>query len=282
MKLAHLLLVHKNPLQVKRLINCLNHDDSDIFIHLDLKCDLAEYKNLASTKNVHFIKNRIKVKWGGYSTLQATINGFEEILRNGSVYSHINLLSGQDYPLKDITQIQDFLFKNQDKSFIEYHSIDEEWYNGRIRIAKYSFGDFEFPGNDMLERFVNFMTPKRKIPLNLKPYGRSNWLTITPVSARYAIDFLNKHPSLKRYFKMMWGSDEVVIQTILLNSSMKDTIINDNLRYIELGENAHPKILTSADIDVLINSGKLFARKFDFHTDMTILDYLDASKIMSA
>jgi len=278
MKLAHLLLVHKNPSQVKRLIIRLAHKDSDIFIHLDKKCNPADYQHIKNLKNVYFVRNRVKVNWGGYSTLQAAVNGFEEILDNGVAYSHINLLSGQDYPLKDTDHIHDFLFKNVDKSFIKYRSIDDEWHNGRLRVAQYSFGDIDFPipGKYALERLVNFILPKRKAPLGLKTFGDSTWLTITPRSAQYVIDYLNKHPEVKSFFKLTWGADEVVIQTILLNGTIKDTIVNDNLRYIELGENAHPRVLNSDDAPVLLNSGKLFARKFDTTTDEKIFDELDA------
>jgi hypothetical protein len=276
MKLAHLLLVHKSPQQVKRLITRLCHKDSDIYIHIDLKCDIAEYENLIA-ENIYFIKNRISVNWGGYSILQATLNGFEEILSNGVSYSHINLLSGQDYLLKDISHVQDFLFKNADKSFMEYRSMDEKWKNGQIRIHKYSFGDFSFPKKYLVERVANSLMPKRKMPLNLKPYGRSNWITITPTSAQYVIDYLKKHPSVRRFFKLTWAAEEVAIQTILLNSPLRKTIVNNNLRYIELGDNIHPRVLTSTDISLLLNSGKLFARKFDFIIDEEIFDHLDVS-----
>ena len=39
MRIAVLILLHKNPVQAKRLISVLQHDDIDIFIHIDKKCD---------------------------------------------------------------------------------------------------------------------------------------------------------------------------------------------------------------------------------------------------
>lgn len=282
MKLAHLLLIHKDPAQVKRLINRLDHKNADIFIHLDLKCDIADYQCLLEFKNVHFIKNRIKVNWGGYSTLQATLHGFKEILGTQTRYSHINLLSGQDYPLKDAEHIQNFLFSNPDKSYIQYRSIDNEWVNGQVRIAKYSFGDIDLPipGRYILEKLANFSLPKRKSPLGLKTFGESTWVTITPGSAQYVLDYLQANPKIESFFKYTWGADEVVIQTILLNGSTKDTIVNDNLRYIDLGDNAHPRILTHKDAKALINSGKLYARKFDMFIDENILDELDTACLL--
>src|ERR1700761_4217121 len=124
MKLAHLILVHKGPQQVQRLLSRLIDPGSDIFIHVDLKCDLEDYSGLLTYENVYFIKNRIGVNWGGYSILQATLNGFQEILDKGVTYSHINLLSGQDYLLQDIKHIQNFLFKNTERSFVKYRTVD--------------------------------------------------------------------------------------------------------------------------------------------------------------
>src|SRR5476651_1643526 len=127
MRLAHLLLIHADPQQTRRLVNRLHHADADVYIHLDAKANMADFEDLAEIGNVFFIRNRVSVFWGNYSMIEATLHGFEEILETGKPYSHINLLSGQDYPLKSATEIQKFLFANADKSYMRFFAIPQDW-----------------------------------------------------------------------------------------------------------------------------------------------------------
>ena len=61
MQLNYLILVHTNAVQVERLINALNDDDTNFFIHVDKKADIIIWiPNFYSTKywgNDNFIKD---------------------------------------------------------------------------------------------------------------------------------------------------------------------------------------------------------------------------------
>src|SRR5882757_9731647 len=116
MKLAHLILAHSKQPQLERLIKRLHHTQADVYIHVDKKADMNEFDDLQKNGNVFFIANRIVVEWGNYNMVEATLNSFDEILSKGITYSHINLLSGQDYPLKNAAEVQRFLFANADKT----------------------------------------------------------------------------------------------------------------------------------------------------------------------
>lgn len=277
MKLAHLILAHGNKSQLERLVKRLIYPNTDIYIHLDAKSDILEFADLASLDGVCFIKKRISVKWGDYSMVAATLNGFEEILNAGQNYSHINLLSGQDYPLKNAGTIQKFLFENTGKSFIKYLSISDEWDQARSRITMYSLGDYHFPLRFRVQYLLNKFLPARKMPLGLKPYGFSQWITITPACAAYAFNYLKTHRSARRSFRLTWAVDEIIFQTILINSPLKDSIINDHLRYIKFKNTAsRPNTLTISDAKLLDDSSDFYARKFDTQVDTEILDHLDA------
>ncbi|MDB5157017.1 MAG: hypothetical protein JWR50_1724 [Mucilaginibacter sp.] len=276
MRLAHLILAHGNKSQLERLVKRLIYPNTDIYIHLDAKSDIAEFAYLESLEGVFFIKKRTGIKWGDYSMVTATLISFEEILKAGQDYSHINLLSGQDYPLKSAAIIQKFLFENKDKSFIKYLSIFDDWHESKSRITMYSFGDYNFPLKFKVQDLLNRFLPDRKMPLGLKPYGFSQWITITPACVAYALDYLKKHKSVRRSFRLIWAVDEIVFQTILMNSPLKDSIVNDHLRYIKFKRGAsRPNTLTMADAKLLVDSDKFYARKFDPNVDSEILDYLD-------
>lgn len=276
MKLAHLILAHDNPLQLERLVKRLVYPDTDVFIHLDKKRSIREYNHLEALGDVFFIRNRVSVGWGDYSMVDATLKSFQEILKKDDGYSHINLLSGNCYPLKDAGTIQEYLFAHADTSFMRYRSIYEEWQESVSRLTKYNLGDFRFPLKFKVQDLMNKFLPPRKIPMHLTPYGFSQWMTITPECAAYALQYLEKHPSVRRFFKFTWAVDELVFQTVLLNSPLKEKIVNDHLRYIKFVPKAsRPNTLTMEDAEVLVQSGKFYARKFSLAEDSKIFDFLD-------
>ena len=276
MKIAHLILTHGKPNQLKRLVEKLLCDGDSVYIHVDLKTPINEYELFQSYPNVYFIQHRIKVYWGSYRMIQATINACKEIIGTGIAFDYVNLLSGQDYPLKSCAYIHRFLEKNPEKAFMEFSVIENEWTEAILRLEKYHLTNYPFKGSHQLETFLNFLLPRRKLPGHLIAVGRSQWFTISLKHAQYVIDYLEKHPHIKRFFQFTWGSDEFVFQTVLYNSPYKNEMVNDNLRYIDWSEKkASPKTFTILDAETLIQSGKLFARKFNKEIDEEICNYID-------
>ncbi|MDP3394735.1 beta-1,6-N-acetylglucosaminyltransferase [Sediminibacterium sp.] len=276
MRIAHLIFVHKSPLQFERLLMKLISINADIYVHVDKKVDINQFVFLSNNPNIFYIQNRVSINWGNYTMVKAILSSFEEIINSKIEYSHINLLSGQDYPLKKIEDFESFLSENKGKSFIQSLSIYNEWHNSKERLTKYCLGDWNIPAKHSIQKLTNWIFPKRKFPTDLEPYGSSSWFVITPDCIKYVLDYLKMNPKITHFFKYTWGVDEIIFQTILLNSHLKETIINDNLRYIVFeNKSPHPKILNLNDAVKLIDSDKFFARKFCMDADSKILDYLD-------
>jgi hypothetical protein len=273
MKIAHLILTHKNPKQLERLINILDHPSFDFYLHIDKKSNIAPFKYLASKQNIFFIENRTKIYWAGYGTIQATLNGFEEIpLTN---YDYVNVISAQDFVLKSAEYIYQYISERKGKEFITCESIDDEWSEAAPRVRNYHFINWRIPGKFRLEKIANKILPKRKFPLDYKIVGRANWFTITSDAAKYILDTLKKHPEIAKYFWYCWGADEFIFSSILYNSHFKNNIVN-NLVYVDWSaKKAHPKVLISEDFEALKNSEKLFARKFDMEADSNIFNLLE-------
>jgi len=276
MRLAHLILAHNAPDHLERLIKRLQHEDADFFIHIDLKTNIKPFLYLKELGQVYFVEPRVHIHWGGFSMVKATLNGFEAIMQVTKRYDYINLLSGQDYPLQDVYTIHDFLDKNPGKIFCEYLLINSEWKEAKQRVTKYYFTDTPFFGSYFLETIISNILPKRKLPLKLVPVGKSQWFTISLLHANYILDYLLDRPQIEKFFRHTWGSDELFFQTLLYNSDYQSDMVNNNLRYIDWSEGKpSPKTLTMQDADALLNSGKLFGRKFSSSVDSKILDYLD-------
>ena len=72
--------------------------------------------------------------------------------------------------------------------------------------------------------------------------------------------------------------DEIFVPTVLLNSPLRDSVVGQEVHYVDWSRGgAHPKTLGIEDYDRIIESGKLFARKFDVRSDAEVLDMLDAN-----
>ena len=271
-----LLLVHANSAQLKRLIGKLSADNSTIYLQVDLKADIELFSEYRQLPNLIFIKHRINVTWGAYSQIQGMVNSFKEMIPSINPNQYVSVISGQDYPLMTNAAMNKFLALDQGKAFMEFYPVYEVWKEAIPRLEKYHLTNFNFSGKSNLEYWMNYFLPKRKPPTSLTYVGRSSWFTITIEQIKYIVDFLESNPAIKRFFKLTWGCDEIVFQTILFSSKFKDQMVNDNLRYIDwsLG-GARPKLLGIDDAEKLRASGKLFARKFDSNIDAQILDWID-------
>ncbi|WP_342327875.1 beta-1,6-N-acetylglucosaminyltransferase [Pedobacter sp. FW305-3-2-15-E-R2A2] len=280
MRIANIIIAHKNPAQLERLIRKMQHEMFDFYIHIDKKIDIENFLYLKQIKGVHFIHHRVVCNWGGHSTLEAMLNSLKEVLSNDQRYSFYNLLSAQDYPLKKNEELYDFLVNNSKKSFVFYETEEQSdwWSNAIQRYQKYHLTDFNFFGRYLMERVMNKVLPLRKFPLSLKLYGgsKASWWTLNHECATYLSEFFNQKNGLNKFLKFCWGTDEFVIPTILLNSPLKDQIVNDNLRYIHFPEGkANPKILELEDLTSMLNSNMFFARKFDAPVSDGLLDQID-------
>lgn len=276
MRVAHLILTYTDPRQTERMIKNMRHEDFDFYIHVDKKIDIEPYLFLRDLPHVYFLKNRIDVKWAAFDTVKATFEGIKEIIATGIKYNFINLLSGQDYPIKSAKTIANFLRQNIGKEFLSFRDIKKDWEEGLIRMENYFLSSYKFKGKHLLEKAINFIMPKRKFPYDLRPYGRSMFWMLSPEAAIFVVEKVEKDEKLQTFFSLCWGSDEFVFQTILMNSHFKEHIINNNYRYIDwsLG-GASPKILDENDFEKVSQSNSLFMRKVRVTESLKLMDLID-------
>ncbi len=258
-----------------RLVNALLHPDADIYIHVDRKVSIDPFLPIAALPNVHFIQRRVTVYWGGYSIVEATLSGIRQIMRTGIAYDFVNLLSGQEYPLMPPAMIHRFFSEHRGMLFMDIFPEEDKLTEYKYKLKQYYFAAINVRGKYTAEKIARILKP-RKFPDGFEPMGTSQWFTIPLECAAYVVAFLEQNKKIANIFRYMWAPDEMVFQSVLYNSPYRQAITNDNMRYIDWSEqNPSPKILTIANARQLIQSGSLFARKFDMYTDSEILDYLD-------
>ncbi len=266
MKYAICILAHSNPELLSRIVNKVRSDNTEIFIHLDKKCNINEFKKI---KDVVFIDQRVSISWGGSSMVVAMHNLIKHVIQNTSC-NYLIFISGQDYPI--ISPLLYDKFIDKEKNYVEYEQLPKkDWVEGgfdRIRYY-YLFDDVEGIYSRALLKIQRILYIERKNFLNEKIYGGSQWININRSAAEYIVN------NWKRYFKFFRYTripDESIFQTILLNSEFKSSIINHNLRYLVLKNTHHPKYLDENNIESIKNENALFCRKIK---DEFVFDRID-------
>lgn len=271
MKHAFLIIAHNNWWQLKKLIECLDSDTHDIYVHVDKKSkdfDESYFRNSSTKSSLKFYRE-FEVYWGGFSQVQVEMFLLKQAYANGYDYYHI--VSGADLPLKSNEEIDSFFEENKGKKFILY---DEDALKGNPEIsrrAKY----YHFLQNyrrRYTEKWKNsFFTFCERISLALQivfgvnrvknldwqiKYG-SQWVSITDELVKVILANEEKITSVFSYTNC---ADELFIQTIAFNCGFNDHIFQPvdkqaaNLRCIDWsrGKNGNPYTYRLKDIDMLI------------------------------
>lgn len=274
---AHLLMVYKDPQQLLRLVNVLQTNQSDVFVHVDKKFDIEPFR-LICPPTIKFIENRKRVNWGGYSLIEAVISSINEIQSASDKYQFVNILSGQDFPIKPIASFEQFLKENTGKCFISFDSVSNTdwWKDNIIRITRYHLNDLPVKGKYTVQKVLNKLSSDRKFPQkDWQIYGGncSSWWTIPSDAALYFAQYMTQNKRLKRFAKFTWAPDEYIYATVLMNSIYHNNVVNNNYRYIDWSEKkANPKTLKTNDFEKLQDSNNFFARKFDLNIDGEVVN----------
>ncbi|MBS0028138.1 beta-1,6-N-acetylglucosaminyltransferase [Chitinophaga sp. 22321] len=278
MTLNYLILFHKNFGQLILLIDQLSFEHARFFVHIDMKYELLpdELRQLENTPSVTILEDRVNIKWGGFSMITATLSLIKSVMAiKGDGEDYLILLSAQDFPLKNNLTIYQHFLQHRNKVFIDHFTIPYNGWamdGGLDRLHFYWFMDEV--GQE--EAFRLYMAQKAvgmvRKQLDLNYYGGSQWWSLNRACAHYILDYCEMNPSFIDFFRHVFVADETLFQTLLQNSPYREHIVNDNLLLMDWASGPeYPKTFSIADIDELLNSPKLFARKFDITKDRAVL-----------
>lgn len=277
-KHAYLILCHNNFHQLSLMLELIDDARNDIYIHIDKKVKDAPFEMLKNTlrrANMFFVE-RVSVTWGGYSLIQAEMNLIKAAAQGSYEYCH--LLSGVDLPLKSQDEIHEFFASLGGMQCITYDSIDSCL--DRLR--------YYYPLQEMIGRKRNFSSKllrriqwlflglQRIFKINRirakedKYYKGSQWVSITGEFAKY-LSQMESH--IKKCFRHTLIPDEIFMQSVAMASPFKDRLYTDGVHYIDWTR-GEPYTFREEDFDLLMSSGKMFARKFDWNTDHRIIEHI--------
>jgi hypothetical protein len=273
-RIAYVVSAYKYPRQLGRLLRRLSTANATFAVHVDRKTSKSTFlemrREAEAVPEVRFLDRHVS-HWRGFGHVRATLKGIADALENRPDFDYLVLLTGQDYPLRSPRRLERVLGSAQGKSFLTWQPLP--WSGWEPRGGMDRIEDWHL----VTYRKAHASLPlRRRIPGGLAPYGGGAYWCLERRAVEYAYDFVQRTPEYLRFFTHVLTPDELFFQTILLNSPLRDTIVNDHLRFIDWSEDPAPTILRMEHLPAMIGSGKLLARKFDTTIDAQILDELDA------
>jgi hypothetical protein len=287
MNVAYLILVHKNPRLLERVIQSLSSDESFFFVHIDQKATLQDFQAIRRGR-VSFCEPRLPVYWGEFSQVEATLGLIRQAITSPANPDYLVFMQGSDYPLRSSSYIQTFLEKHQGSEFMSLVSMPAPGYPfSKIDKLRYpSAKPFRRFASRVLAKFHLAHRDHRKYFGELKPYAGDACWALSREACRYIVDFADRNPRLEEYLRNTLTSDEVFFHTIIGNSPYRSRV-RRNLLYRDWSiPGDHPALLSDAHIRSFEESAKvwvedqfgageaLFARKFSDES-LELVDRID-------
>lgn len=311
MEINYIILAHRGPRQVARLLEKLITPECRFYIHIDKDVDIAPFRReLNHFSNIYLLTSdqRISAIWADFGMVQATINCMRQIITDQRK-GYCVLMSGQDYPIKNANYIIDFFSRQYGTNFIQGYPIGPSICadQGIRRINRYkinlskkrndilmfpSIYDREFYRKFNLKLFLTLVKrksilscidvlpklfKKRTFPSYVKPYKGSQWWALPIETIHLIINFIQQHPDYLDYHLYTFAPDEIFFQSIIF-SLLDKAHIREEVTYVNWPQNSWgPLLLKEINFKELLSEAqfKLFARKFDMEVDAVILDMID-------
>jgi hypothetical protein len=311
-RMCYYLQTHKAPEQIVRLVARIKDGSpgSIVLIDHDVSAPPLDSSLFSDLSDVYLIGTRSG--YGDISHIYRILAAVDWLDDHGMQFDWLQNLTGQDYPLRAIADIEQAVAAGGFDGYMQYAPVfpertpaDADWGAGpayrlctpfdsamRFDYAHRRFGMPSARKQRLLRPFmvVNWLQPWFTVSLAFSTvgvrrkktifnadfvlYGGSFFCALSAACMRYARDFAAENPDVVDYFSTMAGPDELFLQTALINSG-KFRISPLGTHYVNFagGHYNHPKVLGVDDLPLMLDSGAHWARKFDAGAD--VLDVLD-------
>jgi PAS domain-containing protein len=274
-KLAYIVSAYRSATQLSRLVRALSTDSTAFFIHVDRRTSDSTFdamrRGACDVPSVTFL-DRHRSPWGRFGHVRASLKGIRAVLESSSRFDYGILLTGQDYPIKSNAAIAEFFERAAGRSFMQSGALPlDAWvdeHGGFDRLKRWHLPPW---GKPLVTLPIG---APRRIPGGLSPFGGTSYWNLSRDCLSYVDTFVTNNPRFVRFFRSVRVPDELFFHTILLNSPLAGTIVNDDLRYVRWHPRG-PVLLGTSDLHELRATPALFARKFDPDADPGILELLD-------
>lgn len=289
-KQAVLIIAHADFLQLQVLLKMLDSVYFDIYLHIDSKAQDVPWFSLKA-QCVHSdltILDRMSVSWGGPSEIICTLNLLETAYRRKN-YSYFHLISGADLPLHKPETIWDFFDASYGSEFV---AVKHDQIRGNLNSEELSrvwtYRLFPERGREQpyyrianaMSRFqsrIGFKRPRSY--LNKVTLGKgAQWFSITDKFCGWLLD--KRLLVVNAFCNRTTCADELFLQSMLLSSPFCANrycpTSNEHEQCMRLidWDRGSPYVWRISDLDELLSSKRMFARKFDSRVDSAVITAL--------
>lgn len=272
-KHAYLIMAHGNWGILEKLIELLDDEKNDIYLHIDAKVKAIpiNLQEIVKHSNI-FVIDAVNVYWADYSQVRAVLN-LLKAAKNEAGYSYYHLLSGADLPIKSNGERFDF-FEKSGKEFIGivpnevYYSLRRvKFYHPFLHNSYYRNSKI-FKGLDRIFEYIQKILGVNRLKCSdWKIMDGWQWFSITSCLCEYVLQ--NENLIEKMFFNTLCP-DELFLQTLVYNSEFYKKLYdisdlkNGSMRFIDWNRGKpYTWGAEAGDFEQLMQSPYMFARKFD-------------------
>ncbi|KYH06861.1 beta-1,6-N-acetylglucosaminyltransferase [Chryseobacterium cucumeris] len=269
-RIAYFIMIHHKPEVFKSMFEKIYTRDQFYLIHIDKKAK-QEFIEEIQLYIVHFpnvyILDSMNIVSGGFNIVQAELNAMEFLLNVSKEWDYFINLSGEDYPLKSQNIIRKFLTTNKGRNYLFYY--DQKFYRpDTLKRIQNHFTELAY----VISSFIY----KRSFMKDVIPYIGGKWFMFT----RETCLFLTNNKMVmdfEDYYLHTFLPADSFFQTVLMNTSFNDIIVNDDKRAVLETSFFQNTQNTFNYIQSLKSGNQLFIRKVNKKTDESIRKYIEES-----
>jgi O-antigen/teichoic acid export membrane protein len=312
-QVVYFLETHSRPGQVTRLVEVITADSPQavVLISHDAAAPALDEARLRALGRVHVLRHR--GGYGDFSHLDRYLAAVDWLDENGVDYEWLENLTGQDYPLRPIADIEAALAASDSDGLLQYGLVfpdrvprDADRGAAGFRLCapfdattRYDYRHRRLGQPTAAKRrlmrplmAINLVQPWIRVNTayasvgvrrrhtvfgpDFACYGGSFFCTLRAGAARYVRDYARANPGVVAFFRTVLAPEETFLQSVLVNSG-RFRFIPASGRYTDWSGSKynHPKTLTQLDLEKLTASDAHWARKLDLGTDAKLFDILD-------
>jgi hypothetical protein len=218
-RIAFVIVAHKQPDQLRRLIERLS--PHPVFVHVDGRAPDSVFGPILQMERSGYLTllPRLRTGWASWNLVDAMLSGVRHALKKE--WSHVVLLSGQDYLLRPADYIAQYLADRPAASWIHAAAIPVPFPRigdadgGMARISKWCL--------TLRGRHLRWPV-RRSLPSGVVGhYGQMQCCLSRPL-AQLLISQFDQRPELRNFFRHTQAPDELMIPSLALSSPLADSV----------------------------------------------------------
>lgn len=307
MACCYLIQSHTNEAQLLRLVSVLKASSptAQVLVVHDARCTRLDPAPFLALAGVDVLQREKPVDRARLSLLEPMFDGLEVLLgrREGRVawdFDWLVYLSGQDYPVRPLPEIEGFLEASGYDGFLSYWDIHDgppanpwrkrqgprrylaqyrrlpHWARGPLKAARILEKVSPVRTHLHYGEYLGWKPRRNPFGAGFRCYGGRQWWTLSRRCVEYLRSSLSARKDVVEWFRRTMVPDEALVQTLLVNSG-RFNLFPHNRRYVDFSRSpdGHPRLLDRSDLPELTGGPYDFARKLDPAYDPEILSLLD-------